>query len=192
MRLLVAGVDPESNSSAVARGIAEALASYDLKVTLVDLASDADRPSGEPGFSDYLAGTAEWGACARASEGVNVSEVGAGSDGENLDAHFVAGRLPQSPLPLRRGEYAVIAAPSIMHSPVTVALTSIADVCLLVATKKSSRLADIEEAKYTLEAMKLPPLGVVVRHSPQRKAEAKTVDDSQSREDQVAAARQGS
>jgi phosphoribosylanthranilate isomerase len=79
-----------------------------------------------------------------------------------------------------------------MHSPVTVALTSIADVCLLVATKKSSRLADIEEAKYTLEAMKLPPLGVVVRHSPQRKAEAKTVDDSQSREDQVAAARQGS
>ena len=190
-RLLVAGVDPASDSSVVARGIAHALASYDKKVTLVDLDGN-DRghgvePGAAPGLSDYLAGTAEWGACARASDVTNVSVVNAGSDGDNLDAHLVAGRFPQSPLPLRRGEYAVIAGPSIVHTPVAVALTSIADFGLLIATKKSSRLADVQEARYTLEAMKLSPVGVILLQSSRRKAEAKDADSDRTREDEVAA-----
>jgi tyrosine-protein kinase len=187
-RLLVVGVDPGSSSSAVARGIAEALASYGKAVTLVSVEggvqSDSGARVGKPGLSDYFAGMAEWSDCATRGDVGELSEVGAGSDGENLDAYFLAGHLRQPPLPLRRGEYAVIAGPSIVHTPVGVALTSIADVGLLVATKKSSRLADIEEAKYTLEAMNLVALGVVLVQPARSEAHP---DDRESREDQVAA-----
>jgi capsular polysaccharide biosynthesis protein len=185
-RLLVVGVDAESNSWTVARGMADALASYGKKVTLVDVVGNSGVPSGKPGLSDYLAGIAEWSECATPTL-PNISEVGAGSDGENLDAYFLAGRLPQTPLPLRRGEYAVIAGPSIVHTPVAVALTSIADVGLLVATTKSSRLADIDEARYTLQAMNLTALGVIFLQPPKRKSEAESTD-GETRKDEVAAA----
>jgi hypothetical protein len=157
-RLLVVGADEESNSWLVARGMTDALASYGKKVTLVDVEGNSGAPSGKPGLSDYLAGVAEWSECATPTL-PNICEVGAGSDGDNLDAYFLAGRLPEVPLPLRRGEYAVIAGPSIVHTPVAVALTSIADVGLLIATTKSTRLADVEEAKFTLQAMTSPPSG---------------------------------
>lgn len=185
-RLLVVGVDAESNSWTVARGMADALASYGKKVTLVDVEGSSAAPSNKPGLSDYLAGVAEWSECATPTL-PNISEVGAGSDGDNLDAYFLAGRLPQVPLPLRRGEYAVIAGPSIVHTPVAVALTSIADVGLLVATTKSSRLADVEEANYTLQAMNLAALGVILL-PPDRKSEAASTDDGATRKDEVAAA----
>jgi capsular polysaccharide biosynthesis protein len=184
-RLLVVGVDAESNSWTVARGMTEALASYGKKVTLVDVEGNSGAPSGKPGLSDYLAGIAEWSECATPTL-PNISEVGAGSDGDNLDAYFLAGRLPQTPLPLRRGEYAVIAGPSIVHTPVAVALTSIADVGLLVATRKSSRLADVEEARYTLQAMNLTALGVILLQPPKGKSEAESTD-TETRRDEVAA-----
>lgn len=186
-RLLVVGIDAESNSWVVARGMTDALGSYGKKVTLVDVEGNSEAPPGRPGLSDYLAGVAEWSECATPTL-PNVSEVGPGSDADNLDAYFLAGRLPQVPLPLRRGEYAVIAGPSIVHTPVAVALTSIADVGLLVATTKSSRLADVEEAKYTLAAMNLPALGVILLTAPSRKSEAAGTEDEATRKDQVAAA----
>jgi capsular polysaccharide biosynthesis protein len=187
-RLLVVGVDADSNSSAVARGMAEALASYGKRVTLVDVAGDHDDPTGKPGWSDYLAGIVDWSQCVTLSDIPNVVEVGAGSDGDNLDAYFLAGRLPEAPLPLRRGEYAVIAGPSIVHTPLAVALTSVADSGLLVATTKSTRLADIDEAKHTLEAMSLPALGVVLLRPERRKAEDTVSDDGELERDEVDAA----
>jgi hypothetical protein len=81
----------------------------------------------------------------------------------------------------------VIAGPSIVHTPVAVALTSIADVGLLVATTKSSRLADIDEARYTLQAMNLTALGVIFLQPPKRKSEAESTD-GETRKDEVAAA----
>ncbi|ULE33633.1 Wzz/FepE/Etk N-terminal domain-containing protein [Mycobacterium sp. IDR2000157661] len=186
-RLLVVGADEASNSSTIARGMAEALASYGKRVTLVDVAADNGGYSGHPGWSDYLAGIVEWDQCVTATDVPNVTEIHAGSDGEHLDAYFLAGRLPQAPLPLRRGEYAVIAGPSVVHTPLAVALTSVADAGLLVATAKSTRLADIEEAKYALEAMRMPALGVVLLRS-DRKKPAETVDDDESQRDEVGAA----
>lgn len=191
-RLLVVGVDAQSNSLEVARGLAEALASYDKKVLLVDTEGDSGEPAGRPGLSDYFAGIAEWGACVTPSDLPNISVVGAGTDGENLDAYFLSGRLPQPPLPLRRQEYAVIAGPSIVHTPVAVALTSIADAALVVATGKSSRIADIAEAKYTLEAMKTDALGVILLQPSSRKARAAApsdADDQESEQERIAAAR---
>lgn len=187
-RLLVVGVDEESKSSEVARGMAAALASYGKTMTLVDVEANANDPTGKPGWSDYLAGIVEWSQCATPSDIPAVSEVGAGTNGENLDAYFLAGQLPQAPLPLRRGEYAVIAGPSIVHTPLAVALTSVADVGLLVATTKSTRRADIDEAKYTLEAMKLPALGVVLLRPGGRKSEDTIADDDEFRRDEVGAA----
>ena len=186
-RLLVVGVDAESGSAAAARGMAQALASYDKKVTLVDVAGSSGGANGQLGLSDYLAGIAEWDECARPGETPNITEVGAGNDGRSLDSYFVTGRLPQVPLPLRRGEYAVIAGPSIVHSPIAVALTSVADVGLLVATKKSSRVADLEEARYTLEAMKLASVGVVLLHPSHHKSEVSNAEAGKSRRDRVAA-----
>ncbi|MEO3761530.1 Wzz/FepE/Etk N-terminal domain-containing protein [Mycobacterium sp. B14F4] len=185
-RLLVVSVDAESPSSTIARGMAEALGSYGKKVMLVDVADSTDASAG-PGWSDYLAGIVEWGQAGTPSGMPNVTEVRAGSDGQHLDAYFLAGRLPQTPLPLRRGEYAVLAGPSIVHTPLAVALTSVADAALLVATTKSTRLADIEEAKYTLEAMKLPALGVVFLR-PDKKKTDETVVDGELEKDEVGSA----
>jgi capsular polysaccharide biosynthesis protein/Mrp family chromosome partitioning ATPase len=187
LRLLVAGVDPESDSAVVARGMAEALASYDKKITLIDVKNESHEPGYRPGLSDYFAGMAEWGAIAIPSDMPNISEVGSGSDGHNLDAYFMTGRLPEVPLPLRRGEYAVFAAPSIAHTPVAVSLTALADCGLLVATSKSSRLADLDEARHTLEAMGTPLLGVVLLEQPRqsRRKSVKSRNDSEAREDEI-------
>jgi Mrp family chromosome partitioning ATPase len=69
-----------------------------------------------------------------------------------------------------------------------VALTSVADSGLLVATTKSTRLADIDEAKHTLEAMSLPALGVVLLRPERRKAEDTVSDDGELERDEVDAA----
>jgi receptor protein-tyrosine kinase len=187
-RLLVVGVDEQSSSWAVARGMAEALASCGKRVTLLDIESKAGHSNGRPGLTDYLGGIADWSECEVPSDIPNISEVGPGSDAENLDAYFLAERLPQVPLPLRRGDYAVIAGPSIVHTSAAVALASVADAGLLVAMLKSSRIADVNEARYILEAMKLAALGVVLRRPADRKSEDTTSDDDESRRDAVDAA----
>jgi hypothetical protein len=69
-----------------------------------------------------------------------------------------------------------------------VALASVADAGLLVAMLKSSRIADVNEARYILEAMKLAALGVVLRRPADRKSEDTTSGVDESRRDAVDAA----
>ena len=59
-------------------------------------------------------------------------------------------------------EHAVIAAPSIVHSAVAVALTSVADASLVVVRQGKSQISDVVEAKMTLEAMGVPAIGMVL------------------------------
>jgi hypothetical protein len=59
-------------------------------------------------------------------------------------------------------EQIVIAAPSIVHSPVAVALTTVADAALVVVRTGRSKVSDVDEAKTALDAMGVRSLGMIL------------------------------
>jgi receptor protein-tyrosine kinase len=161
-RLLVVGVDRDSTTEFVVRGLAAGLASCGRVVTVVDGLQGGDA-RGRAGLSDVLAGTADWQACVRATETENLTEMGLGTSADKLDAIVIDGSNLRSELPASDPrERILIAGPSIVHSSVAIALTAIADGALVVVHQGVSTTADVAEAKRTLAAMDVPSAGMLL------------------------------
>ncbi|MFZ0714491.1 hypothetical protein, partial [Mycobacterium sp.] len=115
------------------------------------------------GLSDVVDGSCTWTEC-RARTGLDhLWQMGIGSKGDSLPALLIDGKDTKRRLLLSDvQERAVIAAPSIVHSHVAVALTSVADAALVVVRQGKSQTCDVVEAKMALEAMKIPAIGMVL------------------------------
>jgi hypothetical protein len=160
-RILVVGVDPDSEALFIAQGMAAGLVACGGEVTLIDAVSR--QRGGTNGLSDVVDGSCAWAEC-RARTGLDrLWQMGIGSKGDSLPALLIDGEDTKRRLVLSDAqERAVIAAPSIVHSHIAVALTSVADASLVVVRQGKSQICDVIEAKMTLEAMRIPAIGMVL------------------------------
>lgn len=161
-RLLVVGVDPSCDAAVfVAQGLAAGLVACGNRVTLIDAVHQS--AGGTGGLSDVVDGSRPWAKCRAGTTLDQLWHMDIGTSGEALPALLIDCQDPKRRLALADGkEYAVIAGPSIVHSAVAVALTSIADASLVVVRQGKSQVHDVVEAKMTLEAMGVPAVGMVV------------------------------
>jgi Mrp family chromosome partitioning ATPase len=157
----VVGVDPDSEALFIAQGMAAGLVACGGEVTLIDAVSR--QRGGTNGLSDVVDGSCAWAEC-RARTGLDrLWQMGIGSKGDSLPALLIDGEDTKRRLVLSDAqERAVIAAPSIVHSHIAVALTSVADASLVVVRQGKSQICDVIEAKMTLEAMRIPAIGMVL------------------------------
>jgi capsular polysaccharide biosynthesis protein len=160
--ILVVGVDPECDSLFIAQGLATGLVACGRKVTLIDAVSRQPL-GGNVGFSDVVDGSRAWADCRTRTGLDQLWQMGLGSNGDSLPALLIDNKDAKRRLALSDGqEHAVIAGPSIAHSAVAVALTSVAAASLVVVRQGKSQTCDVLEAKMTLEAMGVPAIGMVV------------------------------
>jgi capsular polysaccharide biosynthesis protein len=161
-RILVVGVDPDSEALFIAQGLAAGLVACGGEVTLIDAVS-RQRGRGTSGLSDVVEGSCAWAEC-RGRTGLDrLWQMDIGTKGDSLPALLIDGKDTKRRLVLSDAqERAVIAAPSIAHSHVAVALTSLADASLVVVRQGKSQICDVVEAKMTLEAMRIPAIGMVL------------------------------
>jgi capsular polysaccharide biosynthesis protein/Mrp family chromosome partitioning ATPase len=161
-RILVVGVDPDCDVLFIAQGLAAGLVACGRKVTLIDAVSGQSL-SGTGGLSDVLDGSGAWADCRTRTGLDQLWQMDIGTKGDSLPALLIDGKDTKRRLALSDGqEHAVIAAPSIVHSSVAVALTSVADVSVVVVRQGKSQISDVVEAKMTLEAMGVPAIGMVL------------------------------
>jgi capsular polysaccharide biosynthesis protein len=160
-RILVVGVDPECDALFIAQGLAAGLVACGRKVTLIDAVSGS--LGGTGGLSDVVDGSHAWAECQTRTGLDQLWRMGIGTKGDSLPALLIDGKETKRRLALSDGrDHAVIAAPSIVHSSVAVALTSVADASLVVVRQGKSQISDVVEAKMTLEAMGVPAIGMVI------------------------------
>jgi len=162
-RILVVGVDESCDSRFIADGLASGLAAFGRKVTLVDaisaVSADPDR-----GLSDVIDGTFDWSECRIRKASRQQWVMHAGTKGADLDALLINGTDTKERLPISSpNEHIVIAGPSITRAPLGIALTAVADGVLMVAKADVSYVADVIEARATLEAMEVPAIGIVLQ-----------------------------
>jgi capsular polysaccharide biosynthesis protein len=161
-RILVVGVDRECDTVFTSRGLGSAMAACGRPVTIVD-GVGLHGPERRPGLSDVFADSLTWRRCLLETTAPNLYEIGYGTKGVGLDVLLLDGRDMKQRLPLDDPrEQIVIAAPSIVHSPVAVALTTVADAALLVVRRGQSKVSDVDEAKTALEAMGVRSLGMIL------------------------------
>lgn len=166
--VLVVGLGgADQSAEAIAAGLATGFVACGRQATLVDVVSGEYKVKG---LSDILEGACEWADCiSKDSDG--VLHIGPGTNGESVDTLLLdRARYKRFGKPSNDDEHIVIAGPSIVHSATAVALTAVADSALVVATLGQSRVADILEAKLTLEAMNCPPIGLVLAREDKRRA----------------------
>lgn len=158
--LLVTGVDAHCDPVAVGRGLAGGLRAYGKAVTVVEAVPgppDAEQPAG---LTDLLEGTTQWDVVAGAA-----SEIGVGTKGDSLDAVVIAatdGSAPGLPALAPAGEYVVLAGPSVVDTAAGMALSTLADRALVVVTVGVSRVADVVEARRSLESTGLRAVGLIL------------------------------
>jgi capsular polysaccharide biosynthesis protein len=161
-RILVVGVDPDCDALFIAQGLAAGLVGCGRKVTLIDAVS---KPSlgGTGGLSDVVDGSGSWAACRTRTGSDQLWQMDIGTSGESLPALLIDGKDTKRRLALSdTQEHIVIAAPSIVHSSVAVALTSVADSTLVVVRQGKSEVSNVIEAQMTAEAMGAPAIGMVL------------------------------
>lgn len=185
-RLLVAGVDADCYTAFVARRLGRALVACGRSATVVD-GVGRGRANLSPGLSDVLAGSVSWRECARKSPS-GTSLMGAGTLSTPVDVLIVDSEDPKGRFPVAGpDEYVVIAAPSIVHSPVAVALTAVTDAILVVVRQGASRIADVEEAKRAVDALGITPLGLVLVVGVPRVTATPAARPDEKRDDRAAA-----
>lgn len=161
-RILVVGVDPDPDALFVAQGLAAGLVSCGSEVTLIDAVSKKPR-GGTAGLSDVVDGSRAWAECRARTDLDRLWQMDIGTRGDSLPTLLIDGKDTKRRLALSDAqEKAVIAAPSIVHSHIAVALTSIADAALVVVRQGKSQISDVFEAKMTLDAMGIPAIGMVL------------------------------
>lgn len=162
-RLMVSGVDASAPTLAVVRGLAGGFASYGRATVLVNAMHSEGQDDQGSGLSDFLAGTSSWQACLHSTEVRNAESVSVGSDGARLDELLIRASHSGLELPIGGDDgQLVVAAPPILTSPVSAALSGFVDACLLVVTLRSTLLSDLVEASMTLDALECRLAGVVV------------------------------
>jgi capsular polysaccharide biosynthesis protein len=161
-RILVVAVDPDSQALFIAQGLAAGLVGCGGEVTLIDAVS-RQQGHGTTGLSDVVDGSCAWAECRARGALDRLWQMGIGSKGDSLPALLINGEDTKRRLVLSDAqERAIIAAPSIVHSHVAVALTTLADAALVVVRQGKSQICDVVEAKMTLEAMRIPAIGMVL------------------------------
>ena len=162
-RILVAGVDEGGcDGLYIAAGLARGLAACGRRVTLVDAVSgESLRQRG--GFSDVVDGSCGWSECRVRNGSDHLWQMDIGTNGESLDALLINGTNAKRRLPISGAqEHIIIAAPSITHTALAVALTAVADAALVVVKERASHVSDVFEAKRTLDAMGIAVMGMVL------------------------------
>jgi capsular polysaccharide biosynthesis protein len=162
-RILVVGVDPDCDALFIAQGLAAGLVACGRKVTLIDAVSGQSL-GGTGGLSDVVDGSRAWAECRTRTGLDQLWQMDTGTKGDSLLSLLIDGKdTKRRRLALSDGqEHAVIAAPSIVHSAVAMALTSVADASLVVVRQGKSQISDVVEAKMTLEAMGVSAIGMVL------------------------------
>jgi capsular polysaccharide biosynthesis protein/Mrp family chromosome partitioning ATPase len=161
-RILVVGVDPDCDALFIAQGLAGGLVGCGRKVTLIDAVSGQSL-GGTGGLSDVVEGSRGWAECRTRTGSDQLWQMDIGTKGNSLPALLIDGKDTKRRLALSDAqEHAVIAAPSIVHSSLAVALTCVADASLIVVRPGKSQVADVVEAKMTLVAMGVPLIGMVL------------------------------
>lgn len=162
-RLMVSGVDAAAPALDVARGLVAGFASYGRATVLVNADPSDSEASHGPGLSEFLGGAASWQACLDSTTVRNATSVSVGLDGAHLDELLIRGSRAGLELPIGGDDgQLVVAAPPILTSPVSAALSGFVDACLLVVTLRSTLLSDLVEASMTLDALECRLAGVVV------------------------------
>jgi Mrp family chromosome partitioning ATPase len=161
-RILVVGVDEGCDALFIAAGLVAGLAACGRRVTLVDAVSgESLRQSG--GFSDVVDGSYSWSECQVRNGSDHSWQMDIGTKGDSVDALLINGTDTKRRLPVSGAqEHIIIAAPSITHTSLAVALTAVADGALVVVKERSSHVSDVLEAKRTLDAMEIPVIGMVL------------------------------
>jgi capsular polysaccharide biosynthesis protein len=161
-RILVVGVDPDCDALFIAQGLAAGLVACGRKVTLIDAVSRQSL-HGIAGLSDVVDGSRAWAECRTRTGLDQLWQMDIGTKANSLPALLIDAKNTKRRLASSDSqEHAVIAAPSIVHSSVAVALTSVADASLVVVRQGKSQISDVVEAKMTLEAMRVPAIGMVL------------------------------
>ena len=112
--------------------------------------------------SDVVDGSREWAECRTPTELDQLWEMNIGTKGASLPTLLIDGKDTKRRLASYVEEHVVVAAPSVVHSALAVALTSVAYASLVVVRQGKSQTSDVIEAKMTLEAMGVPAIGMVV------------------------------
>jgi polysaccharide biosynthesis transport protein len=161
-RVLVVGVDSECDTAFIAQGLAHGLVACGRKVTFVD-AVTRNGARRHVGFSDVVDGSRSWAECVGQADAGRLWHMGIGTKADWMDGVLIDTKDPKQRLPVcDKKEHIVIAAQSIVHSSVAVALTAVADCVLVVVAVGRSQVADVAEAKMTLDAMGVPVVGMVM------------------------------
>jgi capsular polysaccharide biosynthesis protein len=160
-RVLVVGVDPDCDALFIAQGLATGLVACGREVTLIDAVS-RHRLSGTGGLSDVVDGSRAWAKCRTRTGLDQLWHMGIGTKGDSLPALLIDSKDTKRRLASYVEEHVIIAAPSIVHSALSVALTSVAQASIVVVRQGKSQISDVVEAKMTLEAMGVPAIGVVL------------------------------
>jgi polysaccharide biosynthesis transport protein len=170
--ILLAGVRGGEGASAVTANLAMALAATGRSVTVVVI--DAERPNvaarfdvDGPGLAEVLSGELPVAEAVRRPRWLPVSVLPRGGDGESVGdlLQSEAMRRLQQTL-LSESDFVFLAAPPVLSAADALALASLADAAVIVATPRRTSRRDLRAARSRLARVGFPVLGAVLHGTP--------------------------